>query len=271
MKDKIQEQQLEYFILMGDIIKSSQYTYNELKIFRKIIDEVNAKFDLVSPLTITLGDEFQGIVKSLTQGVNIIFTIEERLIKNLYPFSFRYSLGFGEIITPINSKIAHGMYGEGLTKMRDLLEESKKDKRRRFDMLLPIKNFNNLFNNLFFIYQSFLDNWKEKDYKIIEQFYENKDYKEVAKKLGKGSDQIWKREKNLRIREFFEMQDIILKLTESYSKLHDSRNVFHEILSELLWKTFKESKDKKVFKDKLINEKLFNEKIEEVFSYLIPI
>ena len=62
----------DYFIVMGDIIKSSQYTYDELKTFRKVVDNINQDYDLISPLTITLGDEFQGIVESLTQAVEII-------------------------------------------------------------------------------------------------------------------------------------------------------------------------------------------------------
>jgi len=271
----------EYFILMGDIIKSSQYEYEELRIFKKLIDEVNKDFNQISPLTITLGDEFQGIATSLTQGVEMIFRIEEKLIKNSYPFELRYALGFGEIITPINNEIAHGMYGKGLTQTRDLLEKSKKDKRRRIDVFLPLREFNNIINDLFFVYQSFLDNWKERDYGIIKEFYENRDYKEVAKKLGKGSDQIWKREKNLRIREFFEMQDIILKFTKSYtrqlsnSKNNNSKlqNNVSDFVGELVWKSINEHNGKKVtkkaLKEKLVKEQLFKETVERFTNDLI--
>jgi len=144
-----------------------------------------------------------------------------------------------------------------------------------------LTKFTDILNDLFFVYQSFLDNWKERDYEIIKEFYENKDYKEVAKKLGKGSDQIWKREKNLRIREFFEMQDIILKLTNSYtrqlsnSKNNNSKlqNNVSDFIGELGWKSIKEHKGKKVtkkaLKEKLVNEKLIKEKIEMFTNDLI--
>ena len=163
----------------------------------------------------------------------------------------RYSIGFGKIITPINSEIAHGMYGEGFTKTRNLLEKSKKDKRRRIDVLLPIKKFNEIINDLFFVYQSFLDNWKKKDYEIIKEFYENRDYKAVAQKLRKGNDQIWKREKNLRVREFFEMQDIIFNISKLYTALYKTRantelqNTLNQEFGELIWGRVVEDRNKK--------------------------
>ncbi len=210
-----------YFIIMGDIIKSSQYNYDELKEFRNIIEKINIEFELISPLTITLGDEFQGIAKSLRESIEILFKIEENLISENYPFELRYAIGYGPIITPINSEVAHGMYGEGFTKTRELLEDSKKDKRRRIDVYLPDSNFSDVLNDLFFVYQSFPDSWNKKDYPIVKGFYEHgRDYKDVAKALDKGNDQIWKREKNLRIREYFEMQEIILKLSNIFSILY---------------------------------------------------
>ncbi len=211
----------EYFIIMGDIIKSSNYDYDELKEFRKITESINNTFEMVSPLTITLGDEFQGIATSLKQSIEILFRIEKELIYRNYLFELRYAIGYGPIITPINSEVAHGMYGEGLTKTREILENSKKDKRRRIDVFLPNSNFSDVLNELFFVYQSFPDSWHKKDYPIVAGFYKyGEDYKVVAEKLGKTKAQIWKREKNLRIREYFEMQNIILKLSNIFSILY---------------------------------------------------
>ena len=268
----------EHFIVMGDIIKSSKYNYNQLKLFRKIIDEINIEFDIISPLTITLGDEFQGIAKSLRQSIKILFKIEEKLIRNRYPFELRYSIGYGKIITPINSDVAHGMYGEGLTKTRELLEKSKKDKRRRIDIFLPNYKFSEVLNDLLFVYQSFLDNWNEKDYEIVKEFYDSKDYKVIAKKLGKGNDQIWKREKNLRIREYFDIQEVILKLSNMFSLLYNSegennkyKNEFYSKISDTISKNINENKNdlsKIKLKNKLINDKLTTNFLE-YFSKLL--
>jgi len=267
----------KHFILMGDIIGSSNYEYEELKYLKRTIDATNKIFDFISPLTVTLGDEFQGIVRSLQQGMKAMFKIEELLIKEDYPFELRYSLGFGEIITPLNSNIAHGMYGEGLTKTRSILEESKKDKRRRFDVWLPNEKFNEILDNSLFVYQSFLDNWNEKDFEVVSKFYESKDYKEVAKLLNKRSDQIWKREKNLRIREYFEIQDVILNLSGFYTMLYDenenSRKIISELVSNIVFESLNSEyenilKNNKITKRKIQNTLTSKKIVSEIFEQI---
>lgn len=262
---KRSENKSKHFILMGDIIGSSNYEYNELKNLKKSIDAVNKVYDFISPLTITLGDEFQGIVRSLQQGIKAIFKIEELLIKADYPFELRYSLGFGEIITPVNSEIAHGMYGQGLTKTRSILEGSKKNKRRRFDIWLPNEKFNEVLSDSLFVYQSFLDNWNKKDLEVVSKFYESRDYKEVAKLLNKRSDQIWKREKNLRIREYFEIQNVILNLSGFYSMLYDKNEKSRKIISELISNIVFESLNNE-YENVLKNNKITKRKIQNTLS-----
>ena len=214
-KSKLIEEKNQY-VLMADIINSSQYELKTLKLFRKKIDQINANYKLISPLTITLGDEFQGITTSLYQAVDIIFELEQELLAEGSPFKLRYSLGYGRILTPINSDIAHGMYGEALTATRYALESLKHYKRKRFLFLLPNKEYQLIFNNLFYVYQSFIDNWKTKDYELVTLFHQTHDYKDVAKSLGKSNDQIWRREKNLNIRQFFKHRESIKGVVNLY-------------------------------------------------------
>ena len=54
----------KHYILMGDIISSSLYAPKSLRnSFIHLISDCNDMFahDIISPYTITLGDEFQGI------------------------------------------------------------------------------------------------------------------------------------------------------------------------------------------------------------------
>ena len=203
---------------MADIIGSKKYEENVFKDFREKIDGINKKNEFLSPLTITLGDEFQGVLTSLKQGIEVMMELEEALMIEGYPFKLRYAIGYGEIMTPINSKIAHGMYGEALTNTRELLEKSKDEKRKRFDIMLPNNEIEEIFNQLLVVYQSFLDNWKKKDYSLVGHFIEYKDYKEVAKRVNKLKDQIWRREKSLRIRAYLSQKEAILILSEMYQK-----------------------------------------------------
>src|SRR5690606_22735322 len=104
-------------ILMGDIVGSSERPGAPLMAaFQKIIAAANETFaqKILSPLTITLGDEFQGVVGDLHSVVCMVFYIDRELIDLKDPFRIRYSLNYGVIDTPINTKSAHQMLGEGL-------------------------------------------------------------------------------------------------------------------------------------------------------------
>jgi len=208
----------DHYVLMADMINSQSQSVKELKQLRSIVDKINNDFDLFSPLTITLGDEFQCITRSLFQSISIIFKIEEYIIVGKIPFKLRYALSYGKIDTKINSQIAHGMYGEALTHTREILEESKKSKRERIRLSLSDEKQEKILVDLLAVYQSLLDDWKLNDFEIVEHFYTSKDYKDVALALDKNRDQIWKREKNLKIREFFKLQNSILSIA-SLSKV----------------------------------------------------
>ena len=121
-------------ILMGDIVKSSEAENIEMlwNDFNMTIDRFSSEYGekLLSPLTITLGDEFQGIVNSLAEGVALMFNLSIALReKNI---RCRFVLAYGEIATEVNDAIAHNMMGEGLTAARRLLNDKKNENRFRF-------------------------------------------------------------------------------------------------------------------------------------------
>ena len=197
--------QKKYFILMADIIGSSKIGGKKLmQDFSRVVAQVNKQEEanLVSPLTITLGDEFQGIVKSLKAGCEIITKLEESLIANQFNFKLRYVLLYGEIETPINKAIAHGMLGKGLTTARQELENLKGEKGTRFYINTGNGERDTFLNNLLFLYQSIVDGWMEKDYELVGKFWEKGDYKEVAEYFGKVNSLMWKRERSLRLKEY---------------------------------------------------------------------
>ena len=197
---------------MADIIKSRQTDQKPLMInFNAIVNKVNetnAK-QFLSPLTITLGDEFQGIVKTVSDALTVIIKLEEEIISRQAGFKLRYVLVEGTVDTPINHQIAYGMLGEGLSKARRALQESKHGSLRfHIDLLNHTKS--EALNNSFLIYQKLLENWNvKKDYDLILAFLNLRDYKQVADKLGKTRSQIWKREKSLKINEYISIKEII--------------------------------------------------------------
>lgn len=201
-----------HIVLMADIIKSRKSDQKRLmEDFSRItecINKINSK-QLLSPLTITLGDEFQGVVKSVFDACTVIFTLEEEIIRQQVDFKLRYVLTEGTIDTPINPEIAYGMLGEGLSKARKALQESKNEPSR-FHIELLNSSKSQALNNSFLIYQTLINSWNvKKDHELIIAFLTVGGYKQVAEKLGKTRSQIWKREKSLKINEYIAIKEII--------------------------------------------------------------
>jgi hypothetical protein len=204
-----------YFILMADIIGSRRTDQQRLIMdFKEIVSQTNisARNQLLSPITVTLGDEFQSVVKSLSSAVAIILQLEESIIVAGKNFKLRYSLVEGEIETAINTKIAYEMLGSGLTEARENLTALKKMKTR-FHVAIQDQVRGNAINNAFVVIQRIVDDWKlEKDYYIVAKFLQHMDYKQVASELNKERSLMWKREKSLRLEEYFALKDVITYL-----------------------------------------------------------
>ena len=194
---------------MADIVKSrdteGKKTADNL---RSLVKTTNKRFktSILSPLTITLGDEFQAVIKDITSSIGIILFIEELCIRQKAGFKLRYVLVNGEIETPINEKIAYGMLGEGLTRARETINKLKKSEER---FSFPTGKNEEVLNNLFVLYQSFIDEWKPRDSKIITDFIDFDDYKIVAEKNKKDISLMWKRKRSLKIKEYKTVKKLI--------------------------------------------------------------
>lgn len=199
------------YILMADVINSRKFKSKAVaNTLSKIVKETNLTFqkEILSPLTITLGDEFQGIIKTQEAVVEIILHIEEQLIINECPYKLRYASNKGKIDTAINKEIAYGMIGEGLTNTRTVLNNAKKTDDRFF--LFSGLN-GDVLNKLFLVFSSFIDSWKEKDFKIIKLFFKENDYKKVAVLNNNTASAMWKKRKSLNIKEYNTIKQLILQ------------------------------------------------------------
>ena len=204
-----------HFILMADIIGSRKTDQKKLIAdFKEIVRQtnLNAGAGLLSPVTITLGDEFQGVVASLAAALGIILDLEESIIASGKGFKLRYILMEGEIDTPINPRIAYEMLGSGLTAAREGLARLKKTKNR-FHIALQDPERGNALDKAFVVLQRIIDGWKlKKDYYIVAKFLQHIDYKQVASELKKERSLMWKRKKSLEIEEYFALKEIIAYL-----------------------------------------------------------
>ena len=202
---------------MADIIKSRTKDSNLLmKEFKAMIESTNALFKqgLKSPLTITLGDEFQGVITDVKTAIEIIVHLEEVVIHKKLDFKLRYVLLEGVIDTHINNRRAYEMLGPGLTESREKLSSLKKTDKR-FLVSLDNKVCTYILNNSFVVFQSLVNDWKvDKDYAIVSAFLQYRDYKKVSELTNRNRSLIWKREKTLKIESYYATKNIIFSCTK---------------------------------------------------------
>jgi hypothetical protein len=208
----------DYTILMADIIGSRTAGQEQLMIeFKALVSTINEenKHRLLSPLTITLGDEFQAVIASVADAVQIVIKLEETLISRNSTYKLRYVIVEGLIETPINKEIAYGMMGDGLTRARKYLENLKKDDGRFF-IWLKNQEKKKALNNLFLALQDLTADWNiQRDHQLIMTFLKHRDYKRVAMELKKERSLIWKREKSLKINAYFALKEVANYLTNA--------------------------------------------------------
>lgn len=208
---------MKQYILMADVVASGAKNQKQLmKDFKKLIGKINESYQdyILSPLTITLGDEFQCVLKDLDASINIIIHLEEAIIHEKINFQLRYILNQGNIETPINKTIAYEMLGQGLTDARQKLTDVKQNKQR---FLISIENKfqQEILTDAFIIAENIIDKWDlEKDYEVVSNFIKLKDYKLVAEAVNKTRSQLWKREKTLNIESYNSVKNIIQLITK---------------------------------------------------------
>jgi hypothetical protein len=120
-----------YIALIADIIDSKEIDNRSLA-QKKLEASLNAlnerdSADIASNFTITLGDEFQGLLHG---GANVMRMIEQ-IEWDMYQVRFRFGIGIGEITTDINHESAIGSDGPAYYRAREAIEALKKNKRKK--------------------------------------------------------------------------------------------------------------------------------------------
>lgn len=201
-----------YYILMGDIIGSSDYESKKIgKNLKELVHSANEdlRSKTLSPYTVTLGDEFQGVTQSLKSGVETLFYFEEQRLARELEFKLHYVLHFGKIETEINPETSYGMLGKGLTQAREKLTAKKRD-RKRFSFSLEKKEQSEQLNRLFEVLDGITERWKKDDFTFILDMIRNDNDQEVGEKHGKDRSQIYKRRKTLMINEYNLLKESII-------------------------------------------------------------
>ncbi len=207
---------MEHFILMSEIRSprktGSDIIQKDLKNVTSIINKLHKK-DIITPLNMVMSDEFQGITNNLQGSIEIIFDIEECIIENNLDFKLKHVLYHDTIETVQSKHVAYERLGFGLIDARDKLKQIKKTDSR-FLIVTNNEKQSLTLNNLFFIYEDYLDSWKKNDYEFVSAFMNNKDYKEVAEHFNLNISSGWRREKSLKMKQYYTLKEMILSAIE---------------------------------------------------------
>ena len=115
-----------YCAVIADMVDSKKLT-DRGKVQDKLKTElanINLQYQksIVSNFTITLGDEFQGLMADATHVMVII----DRICDAMYPVGLRFGIGFGDITTEIDPDQALGADGPAYHNARLALEDIKR-------------------------------------------------------------------------------------------------------------------------------------------------
>lgn len=125
-----------YAVLMGDIVGSaSAHSAGALHLaFNRAIAWANKAYaaDIASPLTITLGDEFQGLLASLARAFDLAQALRLKLVGE--GVSCRFVIGLVWLETPLNRERAWNMMGPGLSEARAALNDKRTANAYRFSL-----------------------------------------------------------------------------------------------------------------------------------------
>jgi hypothetical protein len=111
---------VQYIALIADIVDSKQLARRDvfqLKLTASLKAVSSRNHALVSPYTITLGDEFQAVYRSADRLFLDIFSI----MRDIYPAKARFAIGIGKLTTEINRKQALGMDGPAFHRAREAI------------------------------------------------------------------------------------------------------------------------------------------------------
>lgn len=172
-----------YVAIIGDIKNSKKIT-NRSEVQQKLeslLNEINNTYsNIAANFTITLGDEFQGLLNSSENVIEIIDYINDNI-----DVSIRYGIGVGDILTSINKEIAIGADGPAYHNARAAIDNVKLNEKRNnvFSSNLRIKVDNELeevINTLFSLLSSIRNQRTNSQQRIIKVIKDNMTQKEIA-------------------------------------------------------------------------------------------
>lgn len=206
-----------YCAIIGDIVHSRQIKNRQAfqDEFKQIISNVNEKYSqyIASNFTVTLGDEFQGLLTSTHMSYKIIKDIKKRL----YPINLVFGVGIGEMYTDFSKEISIGSDGPSYHYAREMVEKAKKKKPSICYKSGSIED--DLINSLIYFIEACESSRTKRQSHIVELYNNLDSQKEVAITLDIKQPVVSKVLKNSFFHEIFVAEESIINFLK---KKYDS-------------------------------------------------
>lgn len=207
----------QYIVLIGDLVGSKKLGKKDREkyqlVLSNVISRINESSDsIISPLTITLGDEFQAVYDDMAALLADSWSI----MAELHPVRVRFSIGIGEIYTPINSDQALGMDGPAFHSARDGMEEMKESGSSYSISLGSVekqpeasKPLVALVKHSLMFISSEVENWKKTRFRVLTMLNDGLPVKEIAGKIGISESAVYKNREEGHLNLFLDIKDSI--------------------------------------------------------------
>lgn len=170
-----------YIALIGDIISSKQIE-NRNEAQEKLVElmnKINDKYKnyICSPFTITVGDEFQALLKVNSP----VFQLIDELAASFSPYEIRFGVGKGGILTEINKEQSIGMDGPVFWYAREAINSVHEKKYygiSKVGVILEDKAQEHLINTLLITGDFIKSKWTKNHFDIFSKFLEEGIYEE---------------------------------------------------------------------------------------------
>lgn len=175
--------QPNYIVLIGDLVNSRQLAQRDRvqRELSQLLESLSRTHGtaMTSPLTLTLGDEFQAVWHTPSGIWQVIIGLQA----GLFPVGVRLSLGLGTLATPINHEAALGMDGEAFWHARAGIDRMKESGRRLALTGLPDKS-TQWADPLLAVIDSMTRTWKANRWHILNGLSAGQSVPDIAAELG---------------------------------------------------------------------------------------
>ena len=184
---------MSYIALIGDIVASRSLS-DRAAVQRRLSQccaGLNSRAEglgIISPFTVTLGDEFQALF--IGDGADGIWLCIAEIEAEMYPVQIRFALGLGDIATDINREAALAMDGPAFHRARAGIETMKKDKVRY--RLLGLHRGEGLVRHSLDMLSHNRDKWQQNRHRILSALLQQQSISDIASKLGVSEQAVYR-------------------------------------------------------------------------------